>query len=180
MDFRLTCRSPARRHAGAGNPIDIELSDYTPACGALMAEMIAATFPADLVTVVEGGLLLARCLLRSAGTICCTPAAPRLRPRGGGGGGADPFPSRSNSAANVRHPHPRRLHRRERGDAINEAHQERQLVHLGRRYGAGAGAPRSSASSRSPPSGSGARRRIIRAARIAHPHHLATSTASPR
>lgn len=44
----------------AGNRVIIKPSEYTPACGALMAEMIAATFPADLVTVVEGGLSLAR------------------------------------------------------------------------------------------------------------------------
>jgi coniferyl-aldehyde dehydrogenase len=44
----------------AGNRVIIKPSEFTPACGALMAEMIAATFPAELVTVVEGGLTLAR------------------------------------------------------------------------------------------------------------------------
>ncbi len=44
----------------AGNRAIIKPSEYTPACAALMAEMIAATFDPDLVTVVEGGLDLAR------------------------------------------------------------------------------------------------------------------------
>lgn len=43
----------------AGNRVIIKPSEYTPACGAVMAEMIAATFPADLVTVVKGGVDLA-------------------------------------------------------------------------------------------------------------------------
>ena len=44
----------------AGNRVIIKPSEYTPACGALLAEMIAATFDPDLVTVVNGGLDLAR------------------------------------------------------------------------------------------------------------------------
>ena len=44
----------------AGNRAIIKPSEYTPACGALMAEMVGATFDPDLVAVVEGGLDLAR------------------------------------------------------------------------------------------------------------------------
>jgi coniferyl-aldehyde dehydrogenase len=43
----------------AGNRAIIKPSEYTPACAALMAEMIAANFDPDLVTVVQGGLDLA-------------------------------------------------------------------------------------------------------------------------
>ena len=44
----------------AGNRAIIKPSEYTPACGALIARMIAETYDADLVTVVEGGLALSR------------------------------------------------------------------------------------------------------------------------
>lgn len=44
----------------AGNRVIVKPSDYTPACAALLAEMVAATFPADLVHVAAGGLELAR------------------------------------------------------------------------------------------------------------------------
>ena len=44
----------------AGNRAIIKPSEYTPACAALMARMIAETFDADLVTVIEGGLALSR------------------------------------------------------------------------------------------------------------------------
>ena len=44
----------------AGNRAIIKPSEYTPACGALLAEMVASAFDADLVTVVNGGLDLAR------------------------------------------------------------------------------------------------------------------------
>lgn len=43
----------------AGNRVIIKPSEYTPACGALLSEMIAATFDPDLVTVVTGGIDLA-------------------------------------------------------------------------------------------------------------------------
>ena len=44
----------------AGNRVIIKPSDYTPACGALLAEMIAATYEPTLVHVSVGGLDLAR------------------------------------------------------------------------------------------------------------------------
>ena len=43
----------------AGNRVIIKPSEHTPACGELLAEMIAATFDRNLVTVVNGGLDLA-------------------------------------------------------------------------------------------------------------------------
>ena len=44
----------------AGNRVIVKPSEYTPACAELLAEMIAATFDPDLVTVAVGGLDLAR------------------------------------------------------------------------------------------------------------------------
>ncbi|NMO02910.1 aldehyde dehydrogenase family protein [Gordonia sp. TBRC 11910] len=44
----------------AGNRVIIKPSEYTPACSALLADMIAQAFPADVVTVVTGGLDLAK------------------------------------------------------------------------------------------------------------------------
>ena len=44
----------------AGNRVIIKPSDYTPACGQLLREMVAATFGDDLVAVCVGGLALAR------------------------------------------------------------------------------------------------------------------------
>uniref|UniRef100_UPI0035CB29AC aldehyde dehydrogenase family protein n=1 Tax=uncultured Sphingomonas sp. TaxID=158754 RepID=UPI0035CB29AC len=44
----------------AGNRVIVKPSEYAPASAALLAEMIAATFDADLVTVVVGGVDLAR------------------------------------------------------------------------------------------------------------------------
>ena len=44
----------------AGNRVIVKPSEYTPACAALLAEMVAATFDPDLVTVAVGGLDLAR------------------------------------------------------------------------------------------------------------------------
>ena len=44
----------------AGNRVIVKPSDYTPACAALLAEMVAAAFDPDLVTVAAGGLDLAR------------------------------------------------------------------------------------------------------------------------
>ena len=44
----------------AGNRVVIKPSEYTPACGALLEEMVAGAFDPDLVTVVNGGLDLAR------------------------------------------------------------------------------------------------------------------------
>ena len=44
----------------AGNRVIVKPSDYTPACAALLAEMVAAAFDPDLVTVAVGGVDLAR------------------------------------------------------------------------------------------------------------------------
>ena len=43
-----------------GNRVIVKPSEFTPACAALLAEMVAATFEPDLVHVVTGGLDLAR------------------------------------------------------------------------------------------------------------------------
>lgn len=44
----------------AGNRVMVKPSEYTPACAELLREMVAATFPDDLVHVCVGGLELAR------------------------------------------------------------------------------------------------------------------------
>jgi coniferyl-aldehyde dehydrogenase len=44
----------------AGNRVVIKPSDYTPACGQLLREMISSTFDRDMVDVACGGLALAR------------------------------------------------------------------------------------------------------------------------
>lgn len=44
----------------AGNRVIIKPSEFTPATGALLAKMIKETYPADLVTVVNGGLELSK------------------------------------------------------------------------------------------------------------------------
>ncbi len=44
----------------AGNRVVIKPSEYTPACGELLREMIAGAFAPDLVHVVNGGVELAR------------------------------------------------------------------------------------------------------------------------
>jgi coniferyl-aldehyde dehydrogenase len=44
----------------AGNRVIVKPSDYTPACGELLARMVAETFPEDLVAVAVGGLTLAK------------------------------------------------------------------------------------------------------------------------
>ena len=45
---------------GAGNRAIIKPSDYTPACGEVMRDMVRATFDRDLVDVAVGGLELAK------------------------------------------------------------------------------------------------------------------------
>lgn len=44
----------------AGNRVIIKPSEFTPHTGALLAKMIGETFPADLVTVINGGLELSK------------------------------------------------------------------------------------------------------------------------
>ncbi len=44
----------------AGNRVMLKPSEFTPACAALMREMVASAFPSDLVYVAVGGLELAR------------------------------------------------------------------------------------------------------------------------
>src|SRR5438270_2891868 len=48
----------------AGNRVVIKPSEYTPACGELLREMVRATFDRDRVDVVLGGLELARAFTR--------------------------------------------------------------------------------------------------------------------
>jgi coniferyl-aldehyde dehydrogenase len=48
----------------AGNRVVIKPSEYTPACGELLREMVRATFDRDRVDVVVGGLELARAFTR--------------------------------------------------------------------------------------------------------------------
>jgi coniferyl-aldehyde dehydrogenase len=48
----------------AGNRVVIKPSEYTPACGELLRDMIRATFDRDRVDVVVGGLELARAFNR--------------------------------------------------------------------------------------------------------------------
>jgi coniferyl-aldehyde dehydrogenase len=48
----------------AGNRVVIKPSEYTPACGELLQEMVRATFDRDRVDVVVGGLDLARAFTR--------------------------------------------------------------------------------------------------------------------
>src|SRR4051795_402982 len=48
----------------AGNRVVIKPSEYTPACAALLREMVRATFDRDRVDVVVGGLELARAFTR--------------------------------------------------------------------------------------------------------------------
>ena len=49
----------------AGNRVVIKPSEYTPACGELLREMIRSTFDRDRVDVVLGGLELARAFSRT-------------------------------------------------------------------------------------------------------------------
>ena len=44
----------------AGNRVIVKPSDYTPACGALLSEMLRATFDPDHVTTAIGGIEMAR------------------------------------------------------------------------------------------------------------------------
>lgn len=44
----------------AGNRVIIKRSEYTPACAALLRDMVAAAFDPDLVHVVVGGMGLAQ------------------------------------------------------------------------------------------------------------------------
>ena len=51
---------PMTEMLAAGNRVMIKPSEYTPACAALLREMVAATFDRSLVHVAVGGLELAR------------------------------------------------------------------------------------------------------------------------
>ena len=51
---------PLAEMLGAGNRVIIKPSEYAPACAELVAEMIAATYDRDLVTVAVGGLDLSQ------------------------------------------------------------------------------------------------------------------------
>lgn len=49
----------------AGNRVIIKPSEFTPAVGELLAKMVAETFPEDLVTVVNGGLDVAKAVTQA-------------------------------------------------------------------------------------------------------------------
>lgn len=51
---------PLTEMLAAGNRVIIKPSEFTPACAALLAEMVAATFDPSLVHVAVGGIALAR------------------------------------------------------------------------------------------------------------------------
>ena len=51
---------PLTEMLAAGNRVIIKPSEFTPACGELLAEIVKSTFGADFVHVVNGGLDLAR------------------------------------------------------------------------------------------------------------------------
>ena len=57
--FEIGC-GPLAEMLAAGNRVIIKPSDLTPACGELLAELVAATFDRDRVTVAVGGLELAK------------------------------------------------------------------------------------------------------------------------
>jgi coniferyl-aldehyde dehydrogenase len=57
--FEIGC-GPVVEMLAAGNRVVIKPSDLTPACGELLAELVAATFDRDHVTVAVGGLELAK------------------------------------------------------------------------------------------------------------------------
>ena len=52
--------APLGEMFGAGNRVIIKPSDLTPACGALMARMVAERFDPSVLTVVNGGIGLAK------------------------------------------------------------------------------------------------------------------------
>lgn len=56
--FEIGC-GPVAEMLAAGNRVIIKPSDLTPACGELLAELVAATFDRDHVTVAVGGVGLA-------------------------------------------------------------------------------------------------------------------------
>jgi coniferyl-aldehyde dehydrogenase len=51
---------PLTEMLAAGNRVIVKPSEYTPACGQLLAEIVKSTFGAELVHVINGGLDLAR------------------------------------------------------------------------------------------------------------------------
>jgi coniferyl-aldehyde dehydrogenase len=57
--FEIGC-GPVAEMLAAGNRVIVKPSDLTPACGALLAELVAATFDRDRFTVAVGGLELAK------------------------------------------------------------------------------------------------------------------------
>lgn len=57
--FEIGC-GPLVEMLAAGNRVIVKPSDLTPACGALLQELVASTFDREHVTVAVGGLELAR------------------------------------------------------------------------------------------------------------------------
>lgn len=62
----------------AGNRVIVKPSEYAPASGALLAEMIAATFDANLVTVANGGVDLARAFAATPWDHLLYTGSPRI------------------------------------------------------------------------------------------------------
>ncbi len=61
--FEIGC-GPVVEMLAAGNRVVIKPSDLTPACGELLAELVAVAFDPERVTVVTGGLELAKAFTR--------------------------------------------------------------------------------------------------------------------
>lgn len=61
--FEIGC-GPVVEMLAAGNRVIVKPSDLTPACGELLAELVAATFDRERVTVAVGGLDLAKAFPR--------------------------------------------------------------------------------------------------------------------
>ena len=74
----------------AGNRVIVKPSEYTPACAALLAEMVAEAFDADLVHVVTGGLELSRAFSAMPWDHLLYTGSPERRPPGHGGGRPQP------------------------------------------------------------------------------------------
>ena len=116
----------------AGNRVVIKPSEYAPACGELLRDMIRATFDRDQVDVVTGGVDLAQAFAPvPAGTISSTPGARRS-------GGRSPRRRRSSScrspwsSAEMPGDHHGGQHRPRIGQAgaWGQDDQERSDVHL--------------------------------------------------
>ena len=116
----------------AGNRVVIKPSEYTPACGELLREMVRATFDRDRVDVVIGGLELARAFTHVRWDHLLSPEpGGRARDRQGGSRAAGARDARA--GRQVPGDPDRGRHRRGVGQASarDQGAQERADVHLG-------------------------------------------------